>query len=330
MDGRIKYRYDRVRNLGRHRQCPSATTTKSWVFRAPAPRSSSKLPSASSPCSIIRTAIRATASASTNSRNSTRPTTCSRTATSAPPMTASAMPPSSRAAVAARTASAPILPPPSPTFSKTCSAWAAGGAAAAGPRPRARLGSALQHGNQSGGGLRGQDRANPHSDLGHLRGLLGLRRQGRHQAEALRDLRRRRQDQTCPRLLHPRADLSGLPGPRPGDRRSLPVLRRGGPRHPRAHALGQYPGRRRGWHPHPACRRRRGRPARRPAGRPLYFPVAGAARVLPARRRRPALPGADFHGYGGAGRRIRGAGDRRQQGARSRSPAGPRPAAVSA
>ena len=52
-----------------------------------------------------------------------------------------------------------------------------------------------------------------------------------------------------------------------------------------------------------------------PAGRPLYLPLAHPARVLSARRRRPALPGADLHGDGGAGRRFRGAGHRRQQGA---------------
>ena len=52
--------------------------------------------------------------------------------TSAPPMTASAMPRSSMAARAApRRASAPNSPPPSPIFSTTCSAWAAGAAAAA-------------------------------------------------------------------------------------------------------------------------------------------------------------------------------------------------------
>ena len=55
-----------------------------------------------------------------------------------------------------------------------------------------------------------------------LRGLLRHRRQGRHQAEDLRDLRRRRQDPARPGLLHARAHLPDLPGPRPGDRRSLP------------------------------------------------------------------------------------------------------------
>ena len=44
------------------------------------------------------------------------------------------------------------------------------------------------------------------------------------------------------------------------------------PRHARAHALGQHPGRRRGRHAHPSRRRRRGRRARRSARRSLYFP----------------------------------------------------------
>jgi hypothetical protein len=78
-------------------------------------------------------------------------------------------------------------------------------------------------------------------------------------------------------------------------------------------AVGQHSARRRRRHAHPAGRRRRGRRARRAAGRSLYFPVAGAASVLPARRRRPALPRADLDGDGGAGRRIRGADHRQGQ-----------------
>src|SRR5215216_2098399 len=102
---------------------------KSWAWRVPRPRRSSRRRSASSPCSTIPIAIRATRSASTASRSSTRPTTSSRMATSAPPMTASAMRPSSMEGPAV-TASAPTLPPPSPTFSTICSAWVAGAAAA--------------------------------------------------------------------------------------------------------------------------------------------------------------------------------------------------------
>ena len=45
--------------------------------------------------------------------------------------------------------------------------------------------------------------------------------------------------------------------------------------------------------------------ARRTAGRSLHLPVDQAPSVLPARRRGPVLPGADLHGDGGAGRRIR-------------------------
>src|SRR6202790_2868231 len=47
--------------------------------------------------------------------------------------------------------------------------------------------------------------------------------------------------------------------------------------------------------------------------RSLHIPVAGHPRVLPARRRRPALPGPDLDGDGGAGRRIRGADHRQGQ-----------------
>ena len=45
-----------------------------------------------------------------------------------------------------------------------------------------------------------------------------------------------------------------------------------GPRHQGAHALRQHPAGRRGRHAHPACRRRRGRAARRPGRRPLHLP----------------------------------------------------------
>ena len=64
-------------------------------------------------------------------------------------------------------------------------------------------------------------------------------------------------------IFHAGTDLSGLPGPRPDDRGSLPVLRRLGPGDARAHAFGQHsPGRRRR-HAYSSGRRRRGRRARR-------------------------------------------------------------------
>src|SRR5215469_10714414 len=50
---------------------------------------------------------------------------------------------------------------------------------------------------------------------GHLRGLLGHGRQGRHQAEDLRDLRRRRPRPPGPGLLHAGTHLPRLPRPRP-------------------------------------------------------------------------------------------------------------------
>ncbi len=172
------------------------------------------------------------------------------------------------------TASAPASPRRSPTSSRTCSAWPAQRAPR---RPRARRRPALQHGDHARGGLRRQDRADRDADLGDLRGLLRHRRQGRHQAEDLPHLRRPRPRAPGAGLLHARAHLPDLPGPRPGDRRSLPACVGLGPRDARAHAVGQHPAGRRGRHPHPARRRRRGRLARRPAGRPLHLPVAGRA-----------------------------------------------------
>ncbi len=67
----------------------------------------------------------------------------------------------------------------------------AGGARPLFERARARRRSALQHGDHARGCLLRQDRRNPHPDLGHLRSLLGLRRQDRHPPEDLRHLRRR-------------------------------------------------------------------------------------------------------------------------------------------
>ena len=78
-------------------------------------------------------------------------------------------------------------------------------------------------------------------------------------------------------LLHRRADLRNLPGPRPGHLQSVRQLQRRGPRHQGAHAVGQHSGRRRGRHAHPAGRRRRGRIARRAGGRSLHLPVDQAA-----------------------------------------------------
>ena len=229
-------------------------------------------------------------------------------------MTASAMPPSSRARAAAATASAPISPRPSPISSKTCSAWPGQRGAR---RPRARRRSALQHGDHARGSVLRQDRADRR---------FRTRSPARPvRAPAPRPAPSRRPARICggagPRppgagLLHARAHLPGLSGPRPDDRGSVPVLLGLGPRDARAHAVGQHSRGRRGRHPHPPRRRRRGRRARRPAGRPLHFPVAGAARLLPARRRRPALPRADLDGDGRARRRIRGADHRQGQDAR--------------
>ena len=157
-------------------------------------------------------------------------------------------------------------------------------------RPRAAGGRAGANGRERGadmrynleitprGGLRGQDRHRQDPDLRHLRGLLRHRRQGRLEAQALPDLRRLRPRAGDAGLLLDRAHLPELPRPRRDHRRSLHRLRRRRPRHPRAHAVGQRAGGRRGRHPHPPRRRGRGGPARRAGGRPLHLPLAQAAR----------------------------------------------------
>ena len=80
-------------------------------------------------------------------------------------------------------------------------------------------------------------------------------------------------------LLLDRAHLPRLPRPRRGDHRSLPGMLGRRPRHRGAHALGQHSRRYRGRHPHPACRRGRGGPARRSVGRPLHLSLDQAARA---------------------------------------------------
>ena len=106
--------------------------------------------------------------------------------------------------------------------------------------PRARRRSALQHGNHARGSVSRQDRAGRDSDLGHLRALLGHRRQGRHQAEDLLDMRRRGPRAASPGLLHAGADLPWLSGPWPDDRGRLPELRRVRTGDARADAVGQH------------------------------------------------------------------------------------------
>src|ERR1700678_2952713 len=81
-------------------------------------------------------------------------------------------------------------------------------------------------------------------------------------------------------------------------------MRWGWPGDQRADAVGQRARWRRGRHPHPPDRRGRGWNARRSAGRSLYFSHRQTARVLPALRRRPLLPGADLNGASLAGRRV--------------------------
>ncbi len=92
--------------------------------------------------------------------------------------------------------------------------------------------------------LRRQDGADPDSHPGHLRGLLRHRRQDGQQAKELLALSWQRPGASSARLLHARTNLPGLPGPRPGDRGSVRAMHGAGPRHPRAHSVGEHSARR--------------------------------------------------------------------------------------
>ena len=107
--------------------------------------------------------------------------------------------------------------------------------------------------------------------------LLRHRRQGRHQAEDLLDVRRRRPGAAGAGFFHAGANLPGLPGPRPDDRGPLSLLLGLRTGDARAEPVGQYSARRGRRHPDPARRRRRGRRPRRAARRSLHFPLAGGA-----------------------------------------------------
>ena len=104
---------------------------------------------------------------------------------------------------------------------------------------RARRRPALQHGNLAARSLFGQDCADPHCDVRHLRSLLQPWRKARHQAEGLSDVRGPRQSPACARFLHARTHLLELPGPRAGDREPLHVVLGFGPHHARAHIVGE-------------------------------------------------------------------------------------------
>ena len=170
--------------------------------------------------------------------------------------------------------------------------------------PGARRRPALQSRDHARGGVSRQDRQHPHADVGGLRSLRRLRGSRRLQAHNLQDLRRPWAGAGATGLLRHRAHLPVLSRPRPDDRKSVRQMRRRRPCDAGAHAVGQCSRRRRGWHAHSSHRRGRGGNARRPARRSLHFPHDQAARDLPARRRRPLLPGADLDGAGGARRRV--------------------------
>ena len=92
-----------------------------------------------------------------------------------------------------------------------------------------------------------------------LQDLRRLGRQARHRRLDLPHLQRPRQGARGAGLLHHRAHLPGLPGPRPDDGPALHRLRRPGPAPAEPQALGRHPQGHRGRHPHPARQRGRGR-----------------------------------------------------------------------
>ena len=191
-----------------------------------------------------------------------------------------------------------------------------------GARPRAGRRHPRRRRDRPRRGLRRHQGAAARADAGGLRGLRRHRigEQGPRQRH-LRDLRRRRQGAGAAGLLPDRAHLPDLRRPGPGDPQPLPDLPRRRHGAARAQPAGADPGRRRGRHAHPPGRRGRGRRPGRAAGRSVCACRHPAAPDLPARRRQHLLPRAAAHDPGGAGRRGRGAGDRRQQGA-GENPAG--------
>ena len=88
-------------------------------------------------------------------------------------------------------------------------------------RPRARRRSALQHGYRAAGGLCGQDCADPRAHQRHLHDLHRHRGESRHPADRLCDVRRTRQGPGNAGLLHDRAHVPWLPGPRRDHQRPL-------------------------------------------------------------------------------------------------------------
>ena len=77
-------------------------------------------------------------------------------------------------------------------------------------------------------------------------------------------------------------DLSDLFGSGPDHQEPLQQLRRRGPGAEGTRPVGEYPRGRRNRHAHSPCRRRRGRDARWPSGRPLHLHRRGRTRHLQA------------------------------------------------
>ena len=120
---------------------------------------------------------------------------------------------------AAGPVSAPNSPPHSPTYSTTCSAWSGRRGRGSGRERGADLRYNMEISlHEAFSGKNAQVRI-PTSVT--CEACSGSRREIRHQAEDLSDVRRPGQSSPRPGLLHARAHLSGLPGPRPGDRQPV-------------------------------------------------------------------------------------------------------------
>ena len=119
-------------------------------------------------------------------------------------------------------------------------------------RPRARRGPALQHGDRDRGRLQGQDRddaySRPPSPARRARAPApspAPSRASAAPAAAMAGCARRRASSRSSEPARPamgRGEVIDDP---------CPQLRRSRPRHPRAHAVGEHSGRRRGRYPHP-------------------------------------------------------------------------------
>jgi molecular chaperone DnaJ len=207
-----------------------------------------------------------------------------------------------------------------PTSSRSIFGEMMGGGAAALHRcPRARRRPALQHGDRARGGVRRQDRADAGAVVDFLRRLCRLGAKPGTQPVTCT---------TCSGSAacgHSRASSRSSAPARPARaaarRSSDPCAKCGGQGRvtkERSLSVNIPAGIEDGTRIRLAGEGEAGS-ARRAFGRPLHLPVGQAARVLPARRRRPLLPRADLDDDGSARRRLRGGDPRRHADARARA-----------